>query len=210
MRARAPGVRAVVVVAAAAAAAAFAAWFPGEPADAVGPPLTSDDVNKIVSRCVAFSKRAAGKPKLAIAVVDTEGNSLGVFEMNGLPPDPAARDAAVCAALAKAGTGSYFSSDQQTFTTRTAAFIIQDHFPPGVRFMPGGPLYGVEFSSIATSDVSRRPKPRRASAATSAEWVSTRTGAAWADSASTTATPASGSASRRASSPARTAGRTTA
>jgi uncharacterized protein GlcG (DUF336 family) len=155
MRSRSPGFRAAVVAAAAAGAAAFAAWFPGPPAEAVGPPLTADDVNRIVARCVAFSKRVPGRPKLAIAVVDTEGNSLGVFRMDGLPADPAARDDAVCAALAKAGTGSYFSSDQQTFSTRTAEFIIQDHFPAGVRFTPAGPLYGVEFSSIATSDVNR-------------------------------------------------------
>jgi uncharacterized protein GlcG (DUF336 family) len=155
MRARSRSARAFLVAASAAAAAAFAAWFPGQSADAVGPPLTTDDVNRIVSRCVAFAKRVPGKPKLAIAVVDTEGNSLGVFRMNGLPSDPAARDDAICTALAKAGTGSYFSSDQQTFSTRTAAFIIQDHFPAGVRFMPAGPLYGVEFSSIATSDVNR-------------------------------------------------------
>lgn len=155
MRARSPGLRAIVVGIAAVAAGTIAAWLPLPSADAVGPPLTTDDVNRIVARCVAFSKRVPGRPKLAIAVVDTEGNSLGVFRMNGLPADPAARDAAVCTALAKAGTGSYFSSDDQTFSTRTAAFIIQDHFPAGVRFMPAGPLYGVEFSSIATSDVNR-------------------------------------------------------
>lgn len=124
-------------------------------AEAVGPPLTSAEVTRIVSRCVAFAKRAPGRPDLAIAVVDTEGNSLGVFRMAGLAPANTSVDNAVAAALAKAGTASYFSSDDQTFSTRTAAFIVQDHFPPGVLFQPGGPLYGVEFSSIATSDVNR-------------------------------------------------------
>jgi uncharacterized protein GlcG (DUF336 family) len=85
--------------------------------------------------------------------VDVEGNSLGVFHAADVPSDPLDRARRTARALAKAGTGAYFSSDEESFTTRTAAFIVQDHFPPGVRFAPAGPLYGVEFSSIATSDV---------------------------------------------------------
>jgi uncharacterized protein GlcG (DUF336 family) len=149
MRIRPFPARAVWVAAVAAVAGAAAVLSRTEPAEAVGPPLTQSEVLDLVSRCVAYSKISKGKPKLAVAVVDAEGNSLGVFRMAGSAPN------AVAAALAKAGTGSYFSSDEQTFSTRTAAFIIQDHFPPGVRFQPGGPLYGVEFSSFATSDVNR-------------------------------------------------------
>jgi uncharacterized protein GlcG (DUF336 family) len=147
--------RAAALAAGALAAGALVALLPMPSADAVGAPLTPGEVTDLVSRCVAYADRAPGKPRLAIAVVDVEGNSLGVFRMNGLVADPSARDRAVATALAKAGTGSFFSSDEQTFSTRTAAFIIQDHFPPGVRFQPGGPLYGVEFSSIATTDVNR-------------------------------------------------------
>ncbi len=153
MQSRPSGFRAFLVLAATGAGAAVVSLLPVPPAEAIGQPLTSSEVSQLVSRCVAYSRRASGRPDLAIAVVDPEGNSLGVFRMNGL--DASVTDNAVAAALAKAGTGSYFSSDEQTFSTRTAAFIIQDHFPPGVRFMPGGPLYGVEFSSIATSDVNR-------------------------------------------------------
>jgi uncharacterized protein GlcG (DUF336 family) len=131
-------------VAAAAAVVAFAP--PARDAHAVGPPLTRQDVIDLVGRCVQYAKRVGGKPKLTIAVVDAEGNSLGVFRTAGSTGDTAV-------ALAKAGTGAYFSSDFGSFTTRTAAFIIQDHFPPGVRFVPGGPLYGVQFSSLASSDV---------------------------------------------------------
>jgi len=141
---------------AATVAGAFATWCAAPRAQAVGTPLTRDEVVELASRCVEYSKHARGKPKLAIAVVDAEGNSLGVFRMTGLATDQFGTvDDAVAAALAKAGTASYFSSDGETFTTRTAAFIIQDHFPPGVRFQPGGPLYGVEFSSFATTDVNR-------------------------------------------------------
>ena len=138
------------VVGALAASAIFAVR-----AEAIGTPLTAEEVRQLVSRCVAYARRAPGRPPLAIAVVDPEGNALGVYRMAGLDSQQAGTDDAVATALAKAGTAAYFSSDEQTFTTRTAAFIIQDHFPPGVRFMPGGPLYGVEFSSIATSDVNR-------------------------------------------------------
>ena len=122
-------------------------------AAAVGPPLTEAEVTELVSRCVAYGKKLQKKKPLTVAVVDVEGNSLGVFHMN---------DSKGCRsiALAKAATASYFSSDFGSFTTRTATFIIQDHFPPGVRFQPGGPLYGVEFSSIATTDVNAIYYPR--------------------------------------------------
>ena len=155
MRATWPALRiAVVAVSAAVGALAVSAIHVGT-AEAVGTPLTAADVQQIVAKCVAYARRATGRPKLAIAVVDPEGNALGVYRMTGLDTSQAGVDDAVATALAKAGTAAYFSSDDQTFTTRTAAFIIQDHFPPGVRFQPGGPLYGVEFSSFATSDVNR-------------------------------------------------------
>ena len=125
---------------------------PAPEARAVGPPLTTADVTQLVSRVVTYAKKRSKRP-LTVAVVDVEGNSLGVYHMNG-----SAGSRAI--ALSKASTGAYFSSDFGSFTTRTAAFIIQDHFPPGVRFAPGGPLYGVQFSSIATSDVNSIYYPR--------------------------------------------------
>jgi len=57
------------------------------------------------------------------------------------------------AAISKAATASIFSTRGNAFTTRTASFIIQEHFPPGVDFKPGGPLYGVQFSSLPCSDI---------------------------------------------------------
>ena len=155
MRATRPAMRIAVVAIAAVVGAVAASVIRIGTAEAVGTPLTAEEVQQIVARCVAYARRAQGRPSLAIAVVDPEGNSLGVYRMAGIETSEAGTNNAVATALAKAGTASYFSSDQQTFTTRTAAFIIQDHFPPGVRYMPGGPLYGVEFSSIATSDVNR-------------------------------------------------------
>jgi uncharacterized protein GlcG (DUF336 family) len=118
---------------------------PPQPAAAVGAPLTPAEIQEVVARCVHYARRVPGADPLSIAVVDVEGNSLGVFHMTG--------SAGVrSVALAKAGTASYFSSDQGSFSTRTAAYIIQDHFPPGLRFQPGGPLYGVEFSNLGASD----------------------------------------------------------
>jgi uncharacterized protein GlcG (DUF336 family) len=47
------------------------------------------------------------------------------------------------------------SSNQNAFTTRTAGWIIQQHFPPGVKNTPPGPLVGVGFSNLFYSDVNR-------------------------------------------------------
>lgn len=147
--------RAVAGLAAFAAAAAVAAGLgsPAPAARAQGTPLDVTEVKDLVSRSLHFARRVAGRPDITVGVVDTEGNALGVFHAAGVPADPTERARRAARALAKAGTGAYFSSDDESFTTRTAAFIIQNHFPPGVRFTPGGPLYGVEFSSIGTTDV---------------------------------------------------------
>lgn len=56
------------------------------------------------------------------------------------------------AAISKAVTGAFLSSQGNAFTTRTANQIVQDHFNPGEDFQPGGPLFGVQFSQLACSD----------------------------------------------------------
>lgn len=50
---------------------------------------------------------------------------------------------------------AFLSSDQNAFTSRTAGYIIQQHFPVGVRNTPPGPLVGVGFSNLFYSDVNR-------------------------------------------------------
>ncbi|MFN0010049.1 MAG: hypothetical protein ACKVS8_00235, partial [Phycisphaerales bacterium] len=60
-------------------------------------------------------------------------------------------------ATTKAGTAAFLSTRGNAFSTRTAAFIVQRNFPPLVRFQPGGPLFGVQFSSLPTSDFMRLP-----------------------------------------------------
>ena len=60
------------------------------------------------------------------------------------------------AALAKAITGAYLSSEGNAFSTRTASMIVQQFFYPGEVDQPGGPLFGVQFSSLPCSDLVRR------------------------------------------------------
>lgn len=56
------------------------------------------------------------------------------------------------AAISKAITGAYLSTEGMAFTSRTANQIVQEHFNPGEDFQPGGPLFGVQFSQLACSD----------------------------------------------------------
>jgi uncharacterized protein GlcG (DUF336 family) len=66
-------------------------------------------------------------------------------------------------AITKAGSGGFLSSGSRAggnaFSTRTASFIVQEHFPPAIDFTPGGPLFGVQFSSLICSDIKRPPLP---------------------------------------------------
>jgi len=62
-------------------------------------------------------------------------------------------DGAALAAISKAGTAAFFSTQGSSITTRTASDIIQENFPVGVTSQPGGPLFGVQFSSLPCSDV---------------------------------------------------------
>ncbi|MEN8720509.1 MAG: heme-binding protein [Oceanococcaceae bacterium] len=59
-------------------------------------------------------------------------------------------------AVAKAISGAYLSSEGNAFGTRTANQIVQEHFNPGEFEQPGGPLFGVQFSQLACSDLARR------------------------------------------------------
>lgn len=56
------------------------------------------------------------------------------------------------AAVTKAITGAYLSSEGMAFTSRTANQIVQENFNPGEDFQPGGPLFGVQFSQLGCSD----------------------------------------------------------
>ena len=101
-----------------------------------------------------------------IAVTDREGFVLAIWDVGNdfpatLPPFNLGDLAnvklysRVAGAITRASTAAFLSSNQNAFTSRTAGFIIQQHFPPGVRNAPPGPLVGVGFSSLFFTDVNR-------------------------------------------------------
>ena len=57
------------------------------------------------------------------------------------------------AAISKALTGAYLSSEGNAFSTYTAAQIIQEHFNPNVLGQAAGPLFGVQFSQLPCGDL---------------------------------------------------------
>ena len=142
-------------------------------------PLTVPDVQTIIAQAVA--QAVASKVDATIAVVDRGGNVLGIFEMNraigkntviGSSSSPlcvqGVADPNICglegqpvpftlAAISKAGTGAFLSSNGNAFSTRTASDIIQEHRPVGVSFVASGPLFGVQFSSLPCTDIKNNP-----------------------------------------------------
>ena len=130
--------------------------------------LTAAEVQTIIAQA-ATQAQSLGLP-VTIAVLDHEGTVLGVLQManartmttingggsGGLEGQPIPADVA---AISKAGTPAFFSTQGNAFTTRSASFIIQEHFPPQVSPSPGGPLFGVQLSQLRCSDVSRTGHP---------------------------------------------------
>ena len=136
--------------------------------------LSVAEVNRVVSQAVEEAK--AQNVTGTIAVTDRVGNVLSVFRMTGanssvtisstLPNGgPAKTNIGLegisiipdtMAAIAKAVTASFLSTEGNAFTTRTANQIVQEHFNPGELRQPGGPLFGVQFSQLPCSDFSQR------------------------------------------------------
>lgn len=133
--------------------------------------LTVSDVQTVIAQGVQEAE--ARNVKATIAVVDRVGNVLGVWRTGANLPrnvliasDPDSSggsnisgglegiEAGIdpLAAIAKAVTGAYLSSEGNAFSTRTASQIVQEHFNPGELFQPAGPLFGVQFSQLACSD----------------------------------------------------------
>lgn len=143
---------------------------PGPPAGIAATNLNPTDVQTILQQA-ASAATALGRP-VTIIVTDREANVLGSFAMTGAPAFTTVRSTgrlgqgleggvvpAVEAATAKAATAAFFSTTGNAFTTRTAGFIIQEHFPPGISFRSSGPLYGVQFSSLPCGDI-KKPSAR--------------------------------------------------
>ena len=108
--------------------------------------MTAAEVRMVIAQAASVAGNIS--PGSVIAVADREGFVLGVWS---ILPNPSS--SVLANAIAKAGTAAYLSSDQHAFSTRTAGFIVQQHFPPGIRNRPPGPLVGVNFSNLSFSDV---------------------------------------------------------
>jgi uncharacterized protein GlcG (DUF336 family) len=131
--------------------------------------LTVEDVQKVIAQ--AASEATARKAPATIAVSDRVGNVLGIFRMTGakttfrITSEREGRAGArgglenidflpdTFAAISKAVTGAYLSSNGNAFSTRTASQIVQENFNPRENNQPSGPLYGVQFSQLGCSDL---------------------------------------------------------
>ena len=127
----------------------FAAAIIASPAFAQ---LTSTDVDMIVRHAAVRAGKISSNS--VIAVTDREGYVLGVWVVRGGNANPDE----IATAVSKAGTAAFLSSDQNAFTSRTAGFIIQQHFPPGISNTATGPLVGVGLSNLFVSDVNHFKK----------------------------------------------------
>ncbi|MBW8863998.1 MAG: heme-binding protein [Verrucomicrobia bacterium] len=120
--------------------------------------LSLADVQTVIAQAVtrAIALPNPLKTNAVIALTDREGWVLGVWALN---TNITSADPLVGEAIAKAGTAAFLSSDNNAFTSRTAGFIVQQHFPPGVANTPPGPLVGVNFSQLAFSDINKFKGP---------------------------------------------------
>ena len=106
--------------------------------------LTAADVRRVISDA-AF---AVNDPGMVIAVVDRQGNILGVFRKLRAPLTSIGNfsqqvDTAELA-VSTARTAAFFSHSQAPLSSRTVRFISGVHFPPGISFVPNAALYGIE------------------------------------------------------------------
>ena len=144
--------------------------------------LQAADVQRIIAQAVVRAQEMGVSATIAVTdreanvlgVYKMNGArdfaTIGMFNLAETPPrklrgpDPdGLQDVNVrteLAAISKAGTASYFSTGigngqrgQSAISSRTASFIVQDHFPPRALRQEGGPLFGVQFSQFPCSDV---------------------------------------------------------
>ena len=141
--------------------------------------LSAAEVERLLAQAADAANQLGGRA--TIAVTDRVGNVLGVYKMTGAGSTITISSGrgisegldgltgvvpSEAAAIAKAITGAYLSSSGNAFSTRTASYIIQNHFPAGVEKTAGGPLFGVQFSQLPCGDFVQRgvnivPGPKR-------------------------------------------------
>ena len=129
--------------------------------------LAVSEVETALTRAIAEAQ--ARGARATIAVIDRVGNVLAVFRMTGAATTVTVQSNRASgglegvsivpdtmAAISKAVTAAYLSTEGHAFGTRTASQIVQQHFNPGEALAPAGPLFGVQFSQLPCSDLSRR------------------------------------------------------
>ena len=133
--------------------------------------LSVADVQNIIGQAV--SEAQGQSVNATIAVTDRVGNVLAVYRMAGARSQVTISSGrgvvgglegiaiipSELAAVSKAVTGAYLSSEGNAFSTRTASQIVQQHFNPGEFGGPSGPLFGVQFSQLLCSDLIQPPAP---------------------------------------------------
>ncbi len=119
------------------------------------PILTVEDVQTLITQAVEVAESL--NESISVGILDREGNILGSFVMTGSTPGPLGDVPEFLLEFAgvfeKARTVCYLSSNQFALTTVTACYVTRKHFPPGINNVPGGPLFGVTYSSQNGSDV---------------------------------------------------------
>ena len=132
--------------------------------------LSVAEVENVIAQAVAEAQ-ANGVANATIAVLDRVGNVLAVFQMNAAQPaDFSVPETLITsqrgvtsglenlpvpstlAAISKAGTAAYLTSQGNAFTSRTASQIVQANFNPQEQMRQGGPLFGVQFSQLPCGD----------------------------------------------------------
>ena len=135
-------------------------------------PLTVTDVENVIS--AAVTRAVHDKVAVIVAVSDREGNPLTVYDMTNAPTGskdadfinmtamlpcfpastmPCNPTLAERTALEKARTAAFLSSDQDAFSTLTAATLVAIHFPMHISNAAQAPLFGLQFSQLPCSDV---------------------------------------------------------
>ena len=132
--------------------------------------LTPGEVHCIINQALEVAAKR-NEPELTLAVSDRVGNVLAVYRTGSANGGDGATvtitsgrgvsgglegiraPLSAQAAIAKAVTGAYLSSSGNAFSTRTAGFIVQEHFAPRIGNSPGGPLFGVQFSQLPCGDL---------------------------------------------------------
>jgi uncharacterized protein GlcG (DUF336 family) len=131
--------------------------------------LQTTDVENLIAAAVTRAHR--DNATVVVAVSDREGNVLGMFDMTDVRTDsndvdlinetanphafPFPTTQTERTAIEKARTAAFLSSDQDAFSTRTAATLVAAHFPMHVANAPAAPLFGLPFSSLPCSDIQK-------------------------------------------------------